>query len=197
MKGIDLLSGAGYKIHLMAVLSRANFQVIPEFFDLAARLKAHRMNFTRLIAISAGKAYSQKEENRTLSPAELRNAFLTIMAESSRTSVRTKVHSPLMALIEPSLGRSGRFWEALVIDYKGNYLISSRSRIQIGHVDGISMEDVLVRNPYFRPLVAKKVDQCGKCEFYEQCGGDRNAAYAESGDFLGKDPGCWKIADSL
>ncbi len=35
------------------------------------------------------------------------------------------------------------------------------------------------------------IEKCGSCPEYNHCGGDRNAAYAENGNFLGPDPGCW------
>ncbi len=40
-----------------------------------------------------------------------------------------------------------------------------------------------------------KVEICGECPFYLQCGGDRNSAYAHSGNYLGLDPGCWLHAE--
>lgn len=192
LEGIRQLIDKNFTVSLLAVLSRKNSSEISKFFDLAKSLRVAAMNFTRLIAVGNGETFSQNAEQSPLLPLELKQSFLQIMKHAVRTGVKTQIHSPLVALLHPSLGRSGRFWESLVIDYQGNYLATSRSRITIGHVDNDRMEDILTKNPYFGALVHKQVTTCGSCEFYDRCGGDRNAAFAATGNFLGPDPGCWK-----
>lgn len=96
-----------------------------------------------------------------------------------------------MNLLHPALGRNGRFWEAIVIDYQGNLLSSSRSRIKLGRVLENNLEDLFLNHPLLKDLRRNKIKVCGTCPHLKKCGGDRNAAFAESGDFLGTDPGCW------
>jgi len=36
-----------------------------------------------------------------------------------------------------------------------------------------------------------KVEKCGSCPYFSKCGGDRNASFAEYGNFFSVDPGCW------
>jgi MoaA/NifB/PqqE/SkfB family radical SAM enzyme len=53
------------------------------------------------------------------------------------------------------------------------------------------MEDLFISNPIYQSLKKGNVEGCGSCSKFSFCGGDRNAAYAHSGNFLGRDPGCW------
>ena len=36
-----------------------------------------------------------------------------------------------------------------------------------------------------------KIDECGKCEHRDECGGCRAIAYALTGNYMGKDTQCW------
>lgn len=192
LDGISTLCSRGFKVNLLAVLSRANAGAIDEFFALAKSLQVSAMNFTRLITIGAGKTFGTSEDHGLLEPLELKSAMLVVMASSLRHEIKTQVHSPLAALLHRNFGLSGRFWEGLVVDYRGRYLASSRSRLIIGDTQTDAMEKIISDHPILRSIRDSKVEVCGKCELYHSCGGDRNAAYAASGNYLGADPGCWK-----
>jgi MoaA/NifB/PqqE/SkfB family radical SAM enzyme len=193
LSGVRWLVTAGFKVRLLAVLSRANVDHIGDFFDLARKLGVSEMNFARFIALGAGKAFAQNNASRPLKPLELKEAMMDIMWWAAESGIKTKIHSPLAGLLHPKLGRSGRFWEGVIVDHQGRYLASSRSRIVVGHIDKNSMEGVLINNPLSTALRKGAVEKCGRCELFDSCGGDRNAAYADSGNYLGPDPGCWKM----
>jgi MoaA/NifB/PqqE/SkfB family radical SAM enzyme len=197
LKGIRWLVGAGFKVRILAVLSVINAGHIQQFFELAKLLKVSEMNFTRFISLGAGKEFSLNDVSRPLKPMELKGAMLEIMKWSAELNVKTKIQSPLASLIHPDLGRSGRYWEGVVVDHQGRYLASSRSRIVLGDIKDNSMEDMMVGNPYSMAIRKGAVDVCGDCELFSSCGGDRNAAYAETGNYLGPDPGCWKNSKSI
>jgi radical SAM protein with 4Fe4S-binding SPASM domain len=96
-----------------------------------------------------------------------------------------------MHLIQQGLGRSGRFFEGLVVDHQGNILASSRSRLKLGHVFKEGLTGVFYENPILKSIRKGQIEKCGECKFSKICGGDRNAAYASTGNYLGPDPGCW------
>lgn len=98
---------------------------------------------------------------------------------------------PLMHLIHPKLGGYGHFSSGIVIDYKGNLKISIRSNKIIGNVLKDNLEQLYFQNPIMENLRNKKIAGCQGCPHINNCGGDRNIAYATYGDFLASDPGCW------
>lgn len=189
--GIRQFQKSGLSVDLLAVLSRRTSPCIGEFFDLAHSLSVAGMGFTRLIEMGQAQSLVASNEDRALSSLELRAAYRKIIEESARTGVRTGTSSPLFRLVHPSLGRNGRFEEGIVIDYKGRYLASSRSRLVLGDALKEGMENIFLRHPTLRSLRRREIRECGTCPYFTSCGGDRNAAYAHSGDFLGPDPGCW------
>lgn len=191
LSGIRLFREHGIRVQLSAVLSKRTSRTLGKFFDLARELNVSGMGFARLIVQGYAQKLVTENEDRPLSPLELRDAYRAIIMEAARTGIKTSTHSPLFHLVQPGLGRNGRFWEGIVIDYKGNYLASSRSRLILGHALTEGLENIFLRHPLLQRLRRQDVKVCGACPHYAVCGGDRNAAYADSGDFLGADPGCW------
>jgi MoaA/NifB/PqqE/SkfB family radical SAM enzyme len=191
LNGIRVFREHGIKVQLSAVLSKRTSRTIGKFFDLARELNVNGMGFARLIVQGYAQKLVTENEDRPLSPLELRDAYRAIIMEAARTEMRTSTNSPLFHLVQPGLGRNGRFWEGIVIDYKGNYLASSRSRLALGDARSEGLENIFLRHPLLQRLRRQDVKVCGSCPHYAVCGGDRNAAYADSGDFLGADPGCW------
>ncbi|MGK5086889.1 radical SAM protein [Bdellovibrionota bacterium FG-2] len=185
------LMSHGISAYFQAILAQNSASKIPAFFDLAKKVGVSHMSFTRLI---------QKDQPRPNSPAPLtplalKSAYQSILIESARTGVRTHTNHPLYTLLHPGLGRSGRFWEGLVIDYQGQLLASSRSRLKLGSVPDGKLETLFFNHPIFVALRRGKIKVCGECPHFDRCGGDRNAAYAETGDYLAADPGCWLVSN--
>lgn len=191
LRGIRAIQSNGRPVALLAVLSKRNAGLIPEFFDLAKSLGVESMDFTRLIVQGIAKDLVNTESDRVLEPLELKEAFRTILFESARTGVPSSPQKPLFRLLHPKLGRSGRFGEGLVVDHRGNILASSRSRLIIGHVFKDGLEQTLLDHPLLQAIRRGDVEACGRCPYFRRCGGDRNAAYAHTGNYLGPDPGCW------
>ena len=191
LKGIEVFRQNGIAVHLSAVLSKRSSQVIGDFFDLAKSLNVNGMGFARLIVQGYAEKLVSENEDRPLEPLELRDSFRAIVREAARAGVKTSTNFPLFHLIHPGLGRDGKFWQGIVIDYKGNYLASSRSRLVLGHALRDGMEKIFLHHPLLKQLRKREIKVCGTCPHFAVCGGDRNAAYASSGDFLGADPGCW------
>lgn len=191
VKAIQLLVKNSIQVKLLSILSLNKIADVDMFFLLAKSLNVHQMNFTRLIENGAGKGMVLANQDKSLIGFELRDAYRKIISASLKYQVATNFQKPLMNLVIPGLGRSGKFWEAIIVDYKGNILASSRSRLVIGHALTDGIEEVFARHPLMVALRTGKVEKCGQCIHFKVCGGDRNAAFANSGNFLGADPGCW------
>jgi MoaA/NifB/PqqE/SkfB family radical SAM enzyme len=195
LDGIRRFQSLGYGVELLAVLSKKSSATIQEFFDLAASLGVSAMGFARFIVEGQAKQLTLSGTDRVLTPLELKSAYTEILVQSARTKVKTGTRSPLMHLLHPKLGASPRFAEAIVVSYQGKMLASSRSRLELGDVLTEGLESLYLNHPIKRALRQGKIAQCGDCGFYRFCGGDRNAAFAATGNFLGHDPGCWLKAE--
>lgn len=195
-KGIALLKSEGFRVTSLAILSKQTANWIPEFFSLARDLKLDGMNFTRLISQGTGKNMVSAGEDEPLRPGELKRAFEDILAASELSHIPTNTEKPLFHLISDNLGSHALFgFQGIVIDYKGNLKVSSRTNFVVGNVLEQGLENLFMRHPIFVSLREGKIDGCGDCQFYKRCGGDRNAAYAEFGSFLARDPGCWFLEE--
>lgn len=150
------------------------------------------MNFTRFIPQGKGISLKNSGEDRPLAGLELRDAYAAILSASAETGLSTGTSGPLFALISPKLGAHGKFgFQGLVIDYRGNLKVSSRTDFRLGSILETSLEKLFLEHPVMKDLRAGKIEGCGSCRFYDSCGGDRNASFAAYGSFLKKDPGCW------
>lgn len=192
--GVKKLREENFPVYLQATLTKRNSILISEFFDLASQLNASAMNFTRLIGVGFGENLFNSDDH-AIKPSELKAAFEQIIINSARTGVRTDTEIPLMNLIHPTLGKRYSFGEGIVIDYQGDLLVSSRSRVKLGKVTNKNLEKLFFGNSKKR-FFDKSESECFGCENFEYCGGDLNVSYAAYGDFFKKDPGCWKNIES-
>ena len=192
IQGIHQLNRSGYRVDLLSVLSNRSSLWLSDFFDLAQTLPVESMGFTRLIVSGYAKKLTYEKRDLPLNANELRAAYQSILLNSARTGVRSNTTSPLMHLLHDGLGRSGRFWEGIIVSHQGEYLASSRTRIVLGRFKKDRMRNVLLDHPLMRALRSGEIDVCGSCPDLRICGGDRNAAFAATGNYLAADPGCWK-----
>jgi radical SAM protein with 4Fe4S-binding SPASM domain len=192
IQGIRFLQRSGFSVHILSVLSSRTTVQIEYFFKLARELSINSLGFTRFIPVGIGKnIQTSSRHEKTLLGHALKQAYQQILICSARYKVRTNLNLPLMNLILPGLGRSGRFFEGIVIDYQGYILASSRSRIKLGHIAKEGLATVLMNHTVFKTLRSPDKMGCGSCTQFKVCGGDRNVAYALTGNYFAKDPGCW------
>jgi len=182
----------GFDVLLLAVLSKKTSMWIDDFFLMAKNLRVNQMNFTRFITQGAGADLEASGEDRALLPGELKETLTKIWQKSQELRVRTNTDQALFTLIDSSLGSNEKYgFQGIVIDYKGNLKISSRSDSVIGNVISDGLENLFFKNAVLRNLRQAKIEKCGPCEHYRRCGGSRNASFAATGSFLKADPGCW------
>lgn len=192
MIGIRLLQSHGFEVNVLSVLSQKTSAWMEDFFKLAQSEKFQSMNFVRFVPEGYGRKLFESTEDQPLLGSDLKEAYQKIIHLMMKYQVNSKTQAPLFDLIIPGAGRSGRYWESIVVDYQGHVIASSRSKLRLGHVMTEGLENIFLNHPIYQGLRQGKIDVCGKCSLNAVCGGDRNAAYAATGNFLGFDPGCWK-----
>lgn len=197
LAGIRLLQNNGFGVNVLSVLSKRTSLWMEDFFKLAKAEKFKSINFVRFVPEGFGRKLLDSSEDQPLIGLELKAAYQSLLQLMLKYQVKSKTQAPLFDLLVPGLGRSGRFWESIVVDYQGYVVASSRSKLKLGHAIHDGLEIIFVSHPIYKSLRGGKVDVCGSCSHFAVCGGDRNAAYAATGNFLGCDPGCWKQQETL
>lgn len=197
MSGLRTLQSAGMNAAFLATLSHRTSLWLGDFFETAARVGAERMSFTRFISQGSGRLLEDRSEDRPLSPVELKRAYQSILRLSQESGIATNTSLPLYRLIDPELGANGKVgFQGLVVDYKGNLKVTSRTDFKLGNILDEGLENLFLKHPLMKALRDRRIEVCGSCAHYEDCGGDRNAAFAATGSFLAKDPGCWLDAEN-
>ncbi|MCB0421261.1 MAG: hypothetical protein KDD61_09705 [Bdellovibrionales bacterium] len=178
-------------MNILTVLSKASADSIEQFFQLAKDLGVDSMSFTRLVP--TGNAERQtSNDTQTLLGNDLKRAFQRILIASSEYSIPTNTNAPLWTIFDQALGGIPfNFADGIVIDYQGNLMATSRSRYKIGSVKSNSLRNLFLKNSLLNDIRSGNIHGCKSCTKFNKCGGDRNIAWAMTGDFLEKDPGCW------
>jgi MoaA/NifB/PqqE/SkfB family radical SAM enzyme len=193
LAGIRVLKANGFAVTVLSVLSKRTVGWMEDFFRLAKVEKFDSINFVRFVMEGMGRKLVENEDDQPLLGLELKVAYEDLLRLMLKYQVKSKTQGPLFDLVLPGLGRSGKFWESIVIDFQGYVIASSRAKLRLGHAIRDGVENIFLNHELYRNLRRGRVDVCGDCSLYGVCGGDRNAAFAASGNFLGQDPGCWKV----
>lgn len=192
MAGIRLLQVHNFEVNVLSVLTQKTAPWMEDFFKLAQLEKFSSMNFVRFVPEGYGRKLLETTEDQPLLGSELKFAYQKLIHLMVKYQVNSKTQAPLFDLLIPGAGRSGRYWESIVVDYQGYVIASSRSKLRLGHAIADGLENIFLNHSIYQSLRKGNVDVCGQCSLNSVCGGDRNAAYAATGNFLGPDPGCWK-----
>jgi len=193
IEGIRFALENNINVHLLTILSKKSSFWIRDIFEVASCLGVNSLNFTRLIPSGNGKKMVLSEIDQPLIGNDLRDAYISILNNSKKYKIKTNTDKPLFCLIDKSLGGHSKFgFQGLVVDYKGNLKVSSRTDFILGNILNEGLENLFLKHPILIKLRREKINSCGKCEYYSQCGGDRNFSYATNGNFFEFDQGCWK-----
>lgn len=193
MRGLQMLQKAGVYVTFQAVLSKRTASLIDGFFDLAVRSRVEGMNFARFVPQGQGRNLFESGCDAPLYKGHLKSAYLSILAAAKRTGVYTSTDRPLFVLISPELGMHNMSgFQGIVIDYRGNFKVSSRVDFQLGNILESGLEQLFLKHPVMVALRQGKIEGCAECPFCPKCGGDRNASFEAYGTFFKKDPGCWR-----
>ncbi|MBI4655940.1 MAG: hypothetical protein HY746_04230 [Elusimicrobia bacterium] len=192
MAGRSALQNAGINPTFQAVLSFRTKPWISDFFEVADKFKVSAMNFARFVPQGRGKILAENQKDWPLTRLELRDAYAKILESSSKTGIATGTNLPLFVLLDPELGAHGKTgFQGVVVDYRGNLKLTSRADFKLGNILKEGLENLFFTHPIMKDLRERRIEVCGICEYYDRCGGDRNASFVEYGSFFKKDPGCW------
>lgn len=192
MEGIALAQSKGIKVKILTVLSQKTSLWIDDFFRMAKRVDVKSMSFTRFIPQGNGSKLVEAGQDKALEGFELKEALQKVLSCSQEYGIKTGTNQPLYNLIDKSYGAHGHFgFQGLVVDYKGNLKVSSRAEYKLGNILEEGLEKLFLHNPVMKDLRAGKIEVCGTCPHYKNCGGDRNISFATTGSFLKPDNGCW------
>ena len=185
---IVALTQSNISVTSLTVLTSDTSKEIEKQFRLGRKLGLDSVNFTRLISSGNGKRLKSSK----LSPVELRTAYMDIVSLSKKVEVLTSTNSPLFCLIDEGLGCSGMFGhQGVVISSDGSLKVSSRADYVVGNIFVTSLLDLFLNDKVYKDLRGHRKSECRDCRYFRKCGGDRNAAFAETGSFMSKDPDCW------
>lgn len=192
LRGCRHLMTAQVPLRHLTVLSYRTSQWIPGFFQLPKVTGAQSINFTRLIVEGQAKQMVRAQCDRPLVGDELRCALLEILRCSREFDVRTSTAGALWHVIDAHLGSGSNVgFNGLVVGYRGELKVTSRSPLVLGNVLDQGMEEIFFHHPVMKRLRRDEIDGCQECPHFQKCRGDRNASFAEYGHFFGPDPGCW------
>ena len=190
--GAGYLRARGVPFSFQAVLSKRTSHFIPSFFTLAQTLGASEMNFARMVAVGNAAELMAHGADAPLEGEVLRVALIAILEASKRTSIPTNTAKPLFNIIDPTIGAPQYLgFQGIVVDPSGNMKVSSRTPTVLGNVLVDGLEKTFLRHEVMVGLRAGKIEGCANCAHFRKCGGDRNVAFAKTGSYFTKDPGCW------
>ncbi len=198
INNLKRLQDEGFSITILSTLSHNTSKHLKGFFQLGKKYKIRGVNFTRFISQGEALKLHTNRGDRPLTPLELRDTYQQIFNLSKKYRINTSTSKPLFSLIDSNLGGHAKFGtQGLVVDYKGNLKVSSRTDVTLGNILKEGLEHLFLNNSIMKSLRQGDIEICGKCQHFKNCGGDRNASYAHSGSFLKVDPGCWIINENL
>jgi radical SAM protein with 4Fe4S-binding SPASM domain len=191
--GIRLLKESHFEVHLLVILSRRSSTEIESMFQFAKNLGVNSLNYTRAIPEGAGRTHFESSDEVLIGP-DLKDAFYRILTASRKYGVPTNSQKPLFSLVsnKPASSINPReSFQGIVVGYRREIKPSSRSSLVLGNVKNEALKAVYFYHETYRNLRKGRISKCSSCRYFQSCGGDRNIAYATTGDFLGPDNGCW------
>lgn len=205
MKGIRTLAIKGCSPTVSTTLSKQNLPDLEEIVNNVSKSGADRMGTSRLVPVGAGKNISKD----LLSKEELKNAYLRLIKATRKRKFDLVRHGPLWNIIS-NLENKGRLVElgqklekpfsgcawgytGLSILDDGTVVPCRRAPIPIGKVPEQKISDIYVESDVLKEVRNyEAIEGCGDCELKYACRGCRAVAWAEEGDYMAKDPQCFK-----
>jgi len=200
IEGIKRLVKAKFTTAIMFTLHKKNMGEIPRLIDLAIDLGVTRLGVERVVPTGRGKSL----EKEMLTPEELHQIFLYLAKR--RQEIKKKgqkldiwTYRPLWCLLRKEIkdsqigGGCSAGLNGLTIMPNGDVMPCRRLNLVIGNLLKDNLFELWYSSPILWDLRERtKIIKCGKCPHLPNCGGCRAVAYAVTGNYLEKDPQCWK-----
>jgi len=197
--GIKNVVSVGLLGEIMFTLHGLNAEEVPGIINLASQLGAKRLGIERLVPIGRGK---EEIPNSVLDPKRLHDIYLDIgkKKQELKNKLVIATNRPLWCLIGKELhsnefkGSCAAGFSTLTVMPNGDVMPCRRMNMVIGNLKEKNLFDVWYSSDILWKLRERKQNfiGCGKCENLNLCGGCRAVAYGMTGNYLAKDPQCWK-----
>jgi len=191
--GLKKLIAAGIPTAIMFTASTMNSRDAGAIIDLAVEIGVNAITVERYTP------FHGKDDPLALTPGQTKEIFETVLAR--KLDLQTKQHRlkirtsrPLWSLLSDSCGGVCPVgFSCLTIMHDGTVYPCRRLPIPLGTVQKDGLFKIWYTSPVLWGLRDRKaIEKCSSCEKNHLCGGCRAAAYADSKNFWGPDPLCWK-----
>lgn len=204
LKGFELLKKTKIQTVIMSTVSKENANEIPEVAKLACEIGVSTYAFARYCP-----TVGDFESNMT--PLEYRDFLEKLyqlyehLVQKYQTKLRFKDHLWTLLLHEKGvtnltlggnriMGGCGMGRKHITVLPEGSVYACRRFESSLG-----SIFDKEFRELFFgkkmREYKSLDIAECKDCELLYHCRGCRAVAFGTSGNFLAKDPQCWKFAE--
>jgi len=211
LQGIDALRRENMSLQVNVTLTRHNVAELDALLDLALSLGADAFHVFVLVPVGCG---AELPREARLSGPETERALRWLCAQSMelRDSIHIKAtcapqYYRIMQQIRRDSGDAQRApaegmnavtrgclagTSVCFVSRTGDVQPCGYLPARAGNVRESSFPDIWRHSGVFETLrsTGNLSGKCGACEFIEVCGGCRARAFAESGDFMGEEPGC-------
>lgn len=189
MANVETLVREGIHPSAHYVLSKQTTPLTKDFFVSLAQKGIKLMSFSRLVPMGNAMIEDMLSPKETKETMEMIDGMKQTCLNNG-LSIRTT--RPLWC----NFGSSGRCpvgIQTITILENGDVLPCRRLPIVLGNIKSDSFYKIWYTSKVLNDLRNRKnIGGCGRCEMLDYCGGARCIAYAVYGDYMKKDPQCWK-----
>lgn len=191
---ISLLKSAGLEVAVMTTISRRNMNSINELINLLTELNVDTFAIERFIPEGQG----DQMRDLMLSTNETKTLYKVIHGIGTKIKrPRVLMYRPLFALIDhkdPTVGAMCSVGNnALTIMHDGSVYPCRRLPISLGNIFNDGLYKIWYDSDLLWTMRNKdNIKGCGDCQMAPVCRGCRAMALFATGDYLAKDPQCWK-----
>lgn len=178
-----------------------NYEELQDVITLARTLTVDTFSLRRFIPVGRGEKYKSDLMIDSETYKEVIDSFchhilhpdgLEFMSLEPLVTARLTEMKPLSFYVSPcNIG----VWIAMT--HNGDVVPCPYIPLSLGNIKEESFKSIW-KNSSVADFKNKDLlkGQCGTCELRYNCGGCRASAYNLTGDYLGEDPYCWKVAQS-
>jgi radical SAM protein with 4Fe4S-binding SPASM domain len=179
-----------------------NYHELEDVISLARQLGVDTFSLRRFIPVGRGEEH---KGDLLLDPEPYKNVIdsycthvlhpdgMNFQSLDPLVTARLTEMKPLSFYVSPcNIGT----WIAMT--HNGDVVPCPYIPLSLGNMREESFKNIWEDSPVIADLKDKNLlkGQCGTCELRYNCGGCRASAYNLTGDYLGEDPNCWKVAQT-
>lgn len=183
-----------YKEHgllpqIITVIHKKNIEYLEDIISFVSDLGCERMFLIPLIA--SGRA--DKMASLMIDKEDWKYILLSQRKLSVKYKVDLAVDSPLLSIVENKRCACPIGDLMIIIKSNGDIIPCSMLDLSIGNIYKCTLQEAWSCNVMKELRDFSKIVECKDCEILENCrGGCRGLSYTMKGDYLCKDPFCWK-----